>query len=168
MQVTQTNLPAFRSLIGYYVTVLLRPAGSQDWDDIGSIGAYGFSRPTAQHPDINLDTWRTEWLRGTIDETKYANGTDSIARALRAIYRRNGTVRSRIGEQFRAQLANDGTGDALIYIAQLCIRQQNAAGDRGVSSLTHIVWNDRSSQTDHLLSTRETDSVGEHFRCSIG
>lgn len=149
MQVFNKNRPAFRSLICYYVSVFLRPAGSNDWEDIGSIVAYGFSRPTAQHPNINPELWRMEWLDGSLDESKYANGTECIATALRSIYGRNGNVKNRIDGQFHGQLASDGTGDALVYIAQLYIRHHNATTKKTVSSLTHIVWVVESSHTDH-------------------
>lgn len=140
MRVFHKNRPAFRSLIGYYVSVFLRPKGSNDWEDIGSITAYGISRPTAQHPNINPGLWQTEWLQDSLDESKYASGTECIAKALRSIYSRNGNVRARIDQNFRGQLTNDGTGDALVYIAQLYIKQQNATTGVFVSSLTLIVW----------------------------
>lgn len=139
MQVFDKNRPAFRSLIGYYASVSLRPAGSDNWEDIGSIVAYGFSRPTVQHPNINPELWRTEWLEGDIDESKYANSTECIAKALRSIYSDDGKVKGRVGGQFRGQLASDGTGDALVYIAQLYIKQQNATTGETVSSLTHTI-----------------------------
>ncbi|KAJ4387554.1 hypothetical protein N0V93_008149 [Gnomoniopsis smithogilvyi] len=127
LQVYQINRPAFRTLIGYYVYIYLRPAGSSVWEDLGSIVAWGFSRPTVQHPTLDPRLWQTEWLNGPVDEIKYAYGTQCIARALRALYNtRNGNVKARVGAGFRSQLANDGTGHALIYIQQLFIKHRNA------------------------------------------
>lgn len=133
LQVYQINRPAFRTLIGYYVYVSLRPAGSTVWEDLGNIVAWGFSRPTVQHPNLDPQLWQTEWLNGTVDDLKYA-GTQCVAKALRAIYNtRNGNVKVRVGARFRSQLANDGTGHALIYIQQLFIRHRNATTGAAVS-----------------------------------
>lgn len=139
LQVFQISRPAFRTLIGYYVYVYLRPAGSANWEHLGSISAWGFSRPTAQHPNLDGQLWQQEWLTGVVDEIKYANGTQCIARALRAVYNtRTGNVKARVGAAFRPQLANDGTGHALIYIQQLFIKHRNIATGARVSIYTHI------------------------------
>lgn len=133
LQVFHIDRPAFRTLVGYYVYIYLRPAGSAVWEDLGSISAWGFSRPTAQHPNLDAQLWRQEWLVGAADEIKYANGTQCIAKALRAIYTQIGNVRPRVAAAFRPQLVNNGTGHALIYIQQLYIKLRNATTGTAVS-----------------------------------
>lgn len=133
LQVYTLHRPLFHTYLGYYAYISLRRPGAQDFEDIGNICTWRLSKPTTHNPNCNPVLWRQEWLSGNAGDIKYPSGTDSFAKALRAIYNYNGTVRTRVGQPFRSQFANNATGNDLVYIQQLYIKMQNEDGTVQVS-----------------------------------
>lgn len=133
LQVYTLHRPLFHTYLGYYAYISLRRPGATDFDEIGNICTWRLSKPAKHSPNVNGVLWRQDWLGGSAGDIKYPNGTDSFAKALRAIYNYNGTVRTRVGQPFRAQFANNATGNDLVYIQQLFIKMQNADGTVQVS-----------------------------------
>lgn len=123
---------SFDSLMGYQCDIQFRPgdANNDDWEDIGHIVAWGFSRRTARNPNADMLPFYDDWLAGAATEFKYPHGTLCIAQALRAIYVNTpllsrGIVRALVASAdpiLRQQLANDGTGDDIIYIQVLYVK----------------------------------------------
>lgn len=112
---------------------MARPDNAAEFEDIGLILAWGFSRPTTMAPTIAIDKFRDEWLLGRRnDDVKYALTAHAdpadMARVLRQLYgtRANAvTVKNVVEPAFRASLENDGTGNHLVYIEKLFVPESS-------------------------------------------
>lgn len=133
LQVYTNDDPAFRTYMGYYAYVYLRRPGEDDYEDIGSISSWRFSRRTARDPNVDGGLWAREWLEGDMNDKRYSNSTACIAQCQRAIYNADGSVKDRVAPEFREELSNDGKGNDLVYIQQLYIRDKSEDGGITVS-----------------------------------
>lgn len=136
LQVYKLHEPRYHSYVGYYCSVSLRRPGVLNFEDIGTVHASRLSKPSIHAPRMCPSSWRDDWLLGQADEIVYPNGTMSFAKALRAIYNPNGSVRGRVAAAFRNEFANNGTGNDLVYISQLYVKMQNEDGSVNVSAST--------------------------------
>lgn len=146
VQVYTNNVPPFHTYLGYYAYVQLRRPGEADYEDIGSIVAWRFARRTARDPDVDGGLWKREWLEGEVSERRY-NDYDCIAKCLRAIYNADGSVKERVGAEFRKSLSSEGEGDELVYIQQLYIMENSKDDDTVIVRTT----NPLASSRFHLL-----------------
>lgn len=133
LQVYKNNEPDFRTYLGYYAFIKLRRPGEENFETIGNIASWRFSRPTARDPHLDRSLWVREWLEGEVNDTKYINSTSCIAEALRAIYDDDGDVRERVEPEFEDELQSNGTGNELVYIQQLYVKLSNEDGTIRVS-----------------------------------
>lgn len=137
MDVWQPGYGNFNSLMGYWGTIKFQATAEDEWEEIGNIVAWGFSRASTRNPNTNNATFYDDWLQGQASDVKYPRDTLDMAKTLRRLYdpraAARGNVRELVAAEFQPQLINDGTGTDIMLISRLAINHEKTTAADGTA-----------------------------------